>query len=172
MADSTLPIGSAVDLTAPARSPRNVARKVAFMGGYRRPQEARPDVYRIRPVLSGGRGVEALLLRIQLAVPNNHFLSPEVFNRHLHHAWHHHGFPHGDAVDHWIRQLSRALDDRRPGYGFPAAQCLQLLDDRAGRIVAVLQLHRWSWSAGGGKRARCYLVGVCAVDRKGFFSRA
>src|ERR1035438_2226533 len=26
-------------------------------------------------------GFEALLMRIQLAVPNNHFVSPEVFNR-------------------------------------------------------------------------------------------
>ena len=26
-------------------------------------------------------GIEALLMRIQLAVPNNHFVSPETFNR-------------------------------------------------------------------------------------------
>ena len=42
-------------------------------------------------------GVEALLMRMQLARPNNHFLSPGRLQSDLHHARHDHDLPGGDA---------------------------------------------------------------------------
>src|SRR6201982_1200240 len=81
MADSTLPIGSAIDVT-PASEVRGTwldqltdwvvtvdHKKIGLMY----------IAYALFFLVVGG--VEAILLRIQLAVPNNHFLSPEVFNR-------------------------------------------------------------------------------------------
>ncbi len=52
-------------------------------------------VYSLFFLLVGG--VEAISIRIQLAVPNNHFLSPEIFNQLLHHARHHDGLSRGHA---------------------------------------------------------------------------
>ena len=81
MADSTLPIGSAIDLT-PSSEVRGTwldmltdwvvtvdHKKIGLMY----------IGYALIFLLVGG--VEALLLRIQLMVPHNHFLSPDVFNR-------------------------------------------------------------------------------------------
>src|SRR6202522_1951958 len=81
MADSTLPIGSAVDLTPPGEIYGTWLEQVhswvvtvdhkkiglMYIG------------YAVVFLLVGG--FEAILLRIQLAVPHNNFLSPEVFNR-------------------------------------------------------------------------------------------
>ncbi len=81
MADSTLPIGSAIDLTPPSEAYGTWLEQVhswvvtvdhkkiglMYIG------------YAVIFLLVGG--FEAILLRIQLAVPHNHFLSPEVFNR-------------------------------------------------------------------------------------------
>ena len=81
MADSTLPIGSAIDLTPPAQVYGTWLdqvqdwvvtvdhKKIGIMY----------MVYALIFLLVGG--LEALLLRVQLAVPHNNFLSPEVFNR-------------------------------------------------------------------------------------------
>ena len=81
MADSTLPIGSALDLTPPSEAYGTWLEQVhswvvtvdhkkiglMYIG------------YAVIFLLVGG--FEALLLRIQLAVPHNHFLSPQAFNR-------------------------------------------------------------------------------------------
>ena len=81
MADSTLPIGSAIDLTPPSEVHGTWLEQVhswvvtvdhkkiglMYIG------------YALIFLLVGG--FEAILLRIQLAVPHNNFLSPEVFNR-------------------------------------------------------------------------------------------
>ena len=81
MADSTLPIGGAIDLTPPSEAYGTwlehlhewvvtVDHKklgLMYIG------------YALIFLLVGG--VEALMLRIQLAVPHNNFISPEVFNR-------------------------------------------------------------------------------------------
>ena len=81
MADSTLPIGSAIDLTPPAQVYGTWLdqaqdwvvtvdhKKIGIMY----------MVYALIFLLVGG--LEALLLRVQLAVPHNNFISPEVFNR-------------------------------------------------------------------------------------------
>ena len=125
MADSTLPIGSAIDLTPPSESHGTWLEQVhrwvttvdhkkiglMYIG------------YAVIFLLVGG--FEAILLRIQLMVPHNNFLAPEVFNRHLHHAWHDHGLPYGDAVDHRLCQLPGSSDGRRQGYGLSPDECLQ-----------------------------------------------
>ena len=81
MADSTLPLGGAVDLTPPSEAyvtwldrvtewVTTVDHKklgIMYMG------------YALFFLLVGG--AEAILMRIQLMVPHNTFLSPEVFNR-------------------------------------------------------------------------------------------
>src|SRR5580692_2367312 len=81
MADSTLPIGSAIDLTPPSEAYGTWLEQVhswvvtvdhkkiglMYIG------------YAVFFLLVGG--FEAILLRIQLAVPHNNFLSPENFNR-------------------------------------------------------------------------------------------
>src|SRR6201996_7420912 len=81
MADSTLPLGGAVDLTPPSEAyvtwldrvtewVTTVDHKklgIMYMG------------YALFFLLVGG--FEATLMRIQLMVPHNNFLSPEVFNR-------------------------------------------------------------------------------------------
>src|ERR1700728_990870 len=81
MAESTLPIASALDLTPPSESYGTWLeqvhswvttvdhKKIGIMY----------IVYALVFLLVGG--AEALLLRIQLAVPHNNFISPEVFNR-------------------------------------------------------------------------------------------
>ena len=42
-------------------------------------------------------GIEALVIRMQLFFPHNAFVGPATFNRHVHHARHHHGVPGGHA---------------------------------------------------------------------------
>ena len=81
MADSTLPIGSVIDLTPPGEVYGTWLeqahdwvvtvdhKKIGIMY----------MVYALVFLLVGG--FEALLLRVQLAVPHNDFISPEVFNR-------------------------------------------------------------------------------------------
>ena len=72
-------------------------------------------------------GVEAMLMRIQLAVPNNHFVSPAGFQSAVHHARHDDDFLCRHAGFVRFGQLSCAADDRRAGYGLSAAQRIQLL---------------------------------------------
>ncbi len=116
-------------------------------------------------------GFEALLMRVQLAVPNNHFVSPAGLQSALHHARHHHGLLRRDAHPLRLRQLPYPADDRRPRHGLPAAERLQLLDLGLRRLAALLQLPRRQRTLRRGQRARRGLVGLCAAHRPGIFSR-
>ena len=73
-------------------------------------------------------GVEALTIRIQLFLPDNHFVSAEAFNR----LFTMHGttmvFFVGMPIALRLRQLPYAADDRRARHGLSAAERLQLLD--------------------------------------------
>jgi hypothetical protein len=153
MADSTLPIGSAVDLTPPGEIYGTWLEQVhswvvtvdhkkiglMYIG------------YAVIFLLVGG--FEAILLRIQLMVPHNNFLSPEVFNRIF--------TMHGTTM---VFLMGMPLIIGFANY--------QFLDDCAGRLDAVLQLHRRRGPAGGGQRARRDMVGVCAAYGEGILSRA
>ncbi len=81
MADSTLPIGSAIDLTPPSESYGTWLEQVHswVVTVDHKKIGLMYIAYAVIFLLVGG--FEAILLRIQLAVPHNNFLSPEVFNR-------------------------------------------------------------------------------------------
>ena len=117
-------------------------------------------------------GLEATIMRIQLAVPHNHFVSPQTFNR----LFTMHGttmvFLVGMPIAVRVRQLSGAADDRRARHGVPAAERLQLLDERSRRHHPLLQLHRRQRSVRRGQRSRRGLVRLCAADLAGVLGRA
>ncbi len=62
-------------------------------------------------------GLEAAIIRIQLHSPPQRFRVAASLQSHVHHARHHHDFFRGDADSVWLRQLSRAADDRRARHG-------------------------------------------------------
>jgi cytochrome c oxidase subunit 1 len=81
MADQTLPIAGALDLTPIQHRPRPLVEWLhewVITVDHKR-LGILYIVYSLFFLLVAG--VEALCIRIQLAVPNNHFLPPEVFNR-------------------------------------------------------------------------------------------
>ena len=84
-------------------------------------------------------GIEATIMRIQLARPDNHFLAPQVFNR----LFTMHGttmvFLRRHAHRVRVRQLPRAADDRRARHGVPAPERVQLLADRVRGAASLLQ---------------------------------
>ena len=91
-------------------------------------------------------GIEAMLIRIQLFYPDNHFVSPETYNR----IFTMHGttmiFFVAMPIAVWFRQLPDAADARRAGHGVSAVERVQLLDVGARRSSALLQLHRRQWA--------------------------
>ena len=113
-------------------------------------------------------GAEAMAMRIQLAIPNNHFLSPATLQRALHHARHHDGFPGRDDHSLRLRQLSGSADDRRARHGLSAAECIQLLDDGLRRAAALLQLYRRLWPVRHGHCARRGLVAYAPLTARRF----
>ncbi len=56
-------------------------------------------------------GFEALLMRVQLAIPNNTFVSPQVFNRLFYDARHDDDLLRRHAGSVWLRQLPHPADD-------------------------------------------------------------
>ena len=79
MADQTLPIEGALDLTPPASPEANVLEIVARVGDNGRPQEARNDVHAyVRYSFYWLAGLKRSAIRIQLAVPDSHFLAPQI----------------------------------------------------------------------------------------------
>ena len=56
-------------------------RSIARTRGHCGPQEAGLDVHRHGHWVPGRRGADGVAIRLQLAVPNNTLLEPEVFNR-------------------------------------------------------------------------------------------
>ena len=81
MADQTLPIHGSLDLTPPRERESTLARNPALwvITVDHKKLGLMYMMLSIFFLLVGG--AEVLLIRIQLAVPNNHFLSPQVFNR-------------------------------------------------------------------------------------------
>jgi hypothetical protein len=117
-------------------------------------------------------GVEAIVIRIQLMHPQNHFVSPQVFNRMF--------TMHGTtmifyvAIPHhvWVCELFSVLDDWCAGHGFSPAQRDQFLADAAERAPALLQSCWWKRAV---RRRECtgyQLVGVCSAGRKSFLARS
>jgi cytochrome c oxidase subunit 1 len=81
MADRTLPIHGALDLTPP-REHESTLLETLHSWVVTVDHKKLGLMYMMMAIfflLVGG--VEAICIRIQLAVPNNHFLSPQVFNR-------------------------------------------------------------------------------------------
>jgi len=81
MADQTLPIAGALDLTPTQHRPRPLVEWLhewVITVDHKR-LGILYIVYSLFFLLVAG--AEAICIRIQLALPNNHFLSPEVFNR-------------------------------------------------------------------------------------------
>ena len=76
------------------------------------------------------------------------------FQSHVHDAWHDDDLFRRHADGFWIRELSGAADDRRPRHGVPPAQCVQLLDDRAGRTFPVFQFFRRRWTVLAFRRSK------------------
>ena len=104
-------------------------------------------------------GVEALLMRLQLSVPNNNLVTPEVYNQLLHAARHDDGLPVRRADDGRLRQLLRAADDRRARRGLPAAERALLLavPRRRDRLLRVALLDpargRLDWTVPARRRS-------------------
>ena len=73
-------------------------------------------------------GIEALLIRLQLAVPDNTLIRARHLQPAVHDARHHHDLPGGHAAERGLLQHRRALTDRRPRRRLPAAERPQLLD--------------------------------------------
>src|SRR5215472_2345622 len=81
MADSTLPIHGSLDLTPP-REHEDTWLETLHSWVITVDHKRLGLMYMMMSIfflLVGG--AEAILIRIQLAVPNNHFVSPQVFNR-------------------------------------------------------------------------------------------
>ena len=87
-------------------------------------------------------GIEALLIRIQLSVPDNHFLGPDTFNQVF--------TMHGTTMIFLvvmpmltgIVDLRDSADDRRARHGVPAAERDELLAPAIRRRSAVFQFLR------------------------------
>ena len=84
-------------------------------------------------------GLEATAMRIQLAVPNNDFLSPQVFNRLFTMHGTTHGVPGRHADHHRHGELSHPADDRGARPRVPAPERLRVLDVPVRRAAALLQ---------------------------------
>ncbi len=81
MADSTLPIDGALD-RSPAHGARGTFLEVVHDWVITVDHKKLGIMYIVYAVIFlVVAGIEALLIRIQLAIPHNHFLSPQVYNR-------------------------------------------------------------------------------------------
>ena len=109
-------------------------------------------VYALIFLLVGG--VEALLIRVQLAVPHNNFISPEVFNR----LFTMHGttmvflmgMPMIIGFANYLVPLMIGARDM----AFPRMNAFSFWMTAFGGLDAVLQLHRRRGPAGRRERAR------------------
>ena len=80
-------------------------------------------------------GLEALLIRIQLIVPNNHFLTGAFLQRDVHDARHDHDLPRGHAVERRVLQFHHAAADRGARRGLSAPERLLLWVFVAGAVI-------------------------------------
>ncbi|MGH9742634.1 MAG: hypothetical protein ACRD51_09815 [Candidatus Acidiferrum sp.] len=81
--------------------------------------------------------LEALLMRIQLARPENHFLSPSAYNQLFCHARYDHDFSGCHAGVDGVGELSRSTHDRGERRGAASDECFEPLAARVWRAVSV-----------------------------------
>ena len=113
------------------------------------------------------RGFRALLMRIQLAVPNNHFVSPQVFNRLF--------TMHGTTMVFFMGMLmlfgfANYLVPLMIGalrHGVPAIECIQLRSPRLEACSCTSATSR-KWTLRRRLRTRRRLVRLRASYRKAF----
>jgi heme/copper-type cytochrome/quinol oxidase subunit 1 len=118
-------------------------------------------------------GVEAMLMRIQLAIPNNHFVSPEVFNQlftmHGTTMVFFVGMPILFGFGNYLVPLMIGARDM----AFPRLNAFSFWVSAFGGLSALLQLcRRQAASTRMGIGARRRLVRLRAAHRKGFLARA
>ena len=140
--DRRLPVRSEVVTTTTDR--RRSRRRAAaprrwILGARRRPpgsgagsppsttRRSRSSTARPRSCFFVVGGIEALLIRLQLARPERHGAHRRRSTTALHDARHDDGVPRGHAARGRVRQLLRAADDRRPRRRVPAPQHVRLL---------------------------------------------
>jgi cytochrome c oxidase subunit I len=136
-----------------------------------RPQEDRADVHRYALIFLVIAGVEALLMRIQLAVPNNHFVSPQVFNR----LFTMHGttmvffvaMPILFGFGNYLVPLMIGARDM----AFPRLNAFSFWISAFAGLLLYFSYFAGKRPVRGGIRAGCGLVCVCAADGKGVFAR-
>ena len=87
-------------------------------------------------------GILALLMRAQLATPNENFITREHLQPAVHDARHDDGLPRRRADPRRLRQLPRAADDRRARHGLPAPERALVLVLPARRDRPLLELVR------------------------------
>ena len=112
-------------------------------------------------------GIEATIMRIQLAVPHAKFVSPQVFNRMF--------TMHGTTMIFFVAMpilfgFGNYLRGAR--HGLSPLECVELLDDRVRRPPALLQPLGGRWTVWGRQRAGRRLVGLCAADCPGLLQGA
>ena len=127
-------------------------------------------VYALVFLLVGG--VEAMLLRIQLAVPHNNFLSPEVFNR----IFTMHGttmvFLMGMPLIIGFANYLVPLMIGARDMAFPRLNAFSFWMTAFGGLFLYYSFIGGVGLQGAGSAPGCDLVGICAAYRTRIFSRA
>ncbi len=117
-------------------------------------------------------GIEAMLIRIQLAIPNNHFVSPQVFNQlftmHGTTMVFFVGMPILFGFGNYLIPLMIGARDM----AFPRLNAFSFWISAFGGLLLVLQLFRCKRTLRGGVGSRRRLVRVCASDREGVLTRS
>ena len=153
---SLIRIRSAADMTTveDATALRPPSRSSGAFSTARDPRPAsgagsRPSTTRRSRILYGTTamlfflvgGVEALLIRVQLAQPERHGALGGPVQPVLHDARHHHDLPHGHAARRRVRQLPDPADDRRARRRVPAHQHVRVLGVPASAGCSSTRLH-------------------------------
>ena len=116
-------------------------------------------------------GVEAVLMRIQLAVPNNHFVSPQVFNRlftmHGTTMVFFVGMPILFGFGNYLVPLMIGARDM----AFPRLNAFSFWISAFGGLLLYFSYLGGERPVRGGIGAGCGLVCLCAADREGLLAR-
>ena len=131
-----------------------------------------PDVHRLRTVLLRGGGLHGFGHPLAVGCAEQRSGSPRYLQPPLHHARHGDGLSGRHADDRRADELSRAVDDRRARYGFPAAQRVRFLDVSFRRAAALFQLSGRAGARRGRFGAGRGLVRLRAADRPRLLARA
>ena len=117
-------------------------------------------------------GIEALIIRIQLMFPHNHFVSPQVFNR----LFTMHGttmvFFMGMPILFGFANYLVPLMVGARDMAFPRLNAFSFWLSALGGLASLLQLGRRKWTVRRGQCTGCGMVGVCASDSPGIFARS